>query len=64
MIRENVMDVYSVAFANGEKFSLVASNIDMARQMACRLVPDHAIVAASILGEVATGIEQCGAFNA
>ena len=45
MIRDNVMDVYSVVFANGDKFSLVARDITMARLTAHELVPDYAIVA-------------------
>ena len=45
MIRDNVMDVYSVAFANGDKFSLMARDATMARLTAHELVPDHAIVA-------------------
>ena len=45
MIRGNAMDVYTVAFANGEKFSLMAYDTTMARLMAQELVPDSAIVA-------------------
>jgi hypothetical protein len=45
MIRDNVMDVFSVAFANGDKFSLMARDSTMARLTAHELVPDHAIVA-------------------
>ena len=39
------MDVYSVVFANGDKFSLMARDSTMARLTAHELVPDHAIVA-------------------
>ena len=45
MIQCNVMDVYTVAFANEEKFSLMAYDTTMARLMAQELVPDSAIVA-------------------
>jgi hypothetical protein len=45
MIRGNAMDVYTVAFANEEKFSLMAYDTTMARLMAQELVPDSAIVA-------------------
>jgi len=45
MIRDNVMDVYSVFFANGDKFCLMARDITMARLTAHELVPDYAIVA-------------------
>jgi hypothetical protein len=45
MIRDNVMDVFSVAFANGDKFSLMSRDSTMARLTAHELVPDHAIVA-------------------
>ena len=45
MIRGNVMDVYSVVFANGDKFCLMARDITMARLTAHELVPDHTIVA-------------------
>ena len=44
MIKGNAMDVFSVAFANGDKFSLVARDTTMARLTAQELVPDHAIV--------------------
>jgi hypothetical protein len=44
MIKGNVMDVYSVFFANGDKFSLMARDSTMARLTAQELVPDHAIV--------------------
>ena len=45
MIQGNVMDVYTVAFANEEKLSLMAYGTTMARLMARELVPDSAIVA-------------------
>ena len=45
MIAGNVMDVYTVAFANGEQFSLMAYDTTMARLMARELMPDSAIVA-------------------
>ena len=45
MIKDNVMDVYSVAFANGDKFSLMARDSTMARLTAQELVPDYPIVA-------------------
>jgi hypothetical protein len=45
MIKGNVMDVYSVVFANGDKFCLMARDTTMARLTAHELVPDHAIVA-------------------
>ncbi len=44
MIRDNVMDVFSVAFANGDKFCLMARDTTMARLTAQELVPDYAIV--------------------
>jgi hypothetical protein len=45
MIRDNVMDVYSVVFANGDKFCLMARDITMARLTAHELVPNHDIFA-------------------
>ena len=45
MIAGNVMDVYTVAFANEEKFSLMAYDKTMACLMAQELVPDSAVVA-------------------
>jgi len=45
MIKGNAMDVYTVAFANGDKFALLARDSNMARLNAYELVPDHAIVA-------------------
>ena len=44
MIKGNVMDVFSVAFANGDKFCLMARDTTMARLTAQELVPDYAIV--------------------
>ena len=45
MIQCNVMDVYTVAFANEEKLSLMAYDTTMARLMAQELMPNSAIVA-------------------
>lgn len=45
MIRGNVMDVYTVVFANEEKFSLMAYDTTMARLMAQELVPNSTIIA-------------------
>ena len=39
------MDVYTVALANEEKFSLMAYDTTMARLMAQELMPNSAIVA-------------------
>ena len=44
MIKGNAMDVYTVAFANGDKFCLMARDTTMARLTAQELLPDHAIV--------------------
>jgi hypothetical protein len=44
MIKGNAMDVFSVAFTNGDKFCLMARDTTMARLAAQELVPDHAIV--------------------
>jgi hypothetical protein len=44
MIKGNAMDVYTVVFANGDKFALLARDITMARLTAHELVPDHAII--------------------
>jgi hypothetical protein len=44
MIKGNAMDVYTVVFANGDKFALLARDITMARLTAQELVPDYAIV--------------------
>jgi hypothetical protein len=51
MIKGNVMDVYSVVFANGDKFSLIARDSTMARLTAHELVPDHPIVAVHKIDE-------------
>ena len=51
MIKGNAMDVYTVQFANGDKFALLARDSNMARLNACELVPDHAIVAVHKLDE-------------
>ena len=45
MIKGNAMDVYTVAFVNEEKLSLMAYDTTMARLMAQELVPEYAIVA-------------------
>ena len=39
------MDVYTVQFADGDKFSLIARDSSMARLTALELVPDATIVA-------------------
>lgn len=39
------MDVYTVAFANGDNFSLMARDSTMARLNAQELMPDSAVVA-------------------
>lgn len=39
------MDVYTVVFANEEKFSLMAYDTTMARLMAQELVPNSTIIA-------------------
>lgn len=39
------MDVYTVVFGNGEKFSLMACDITMARLNAQELVPNSTIIA-------------------
>jgi hypothetical protein len=44
MIKGNAMDVFSVAFANGDKFGLIARDTTMARLTAQELLHDHAIV--------------------
>ena len=44
MIEGNAMDVFSVAFANGDKFGLIARDTTMARLTAQELLHDHAIV--------------------
>ena len=45
MIKGNAMDVYTVQFADGDKFSLIARDSGMARLTALELVPDATIVA-------------------
>lgn len=45
MITGNAMDVYTVVFGNGEKFSLMARDITMARLNAQELVPNSTIIA-------------------
>ena len=45
MIRGNAMDVYTVAFTNGDIFSLMANSQTMACLMAQELMPNSAIVA-------------------
>ena len=51
MIKGNAMDVYTVQFANGDKFSLMARNSAMARLNAYELVPDSPIVAVHRIDE-------------
>ena len=51
MIKGNAMDVYTVVFANGDKFSLMARYSAMARLNAYELVPDSPIVAVHKLDE-------------
>ena len=51
MIKGNVMDVYTVQFANGDKFSLMARDSTMARLTAYELVPDSPIVAVHKIDE-------------
>ena len=51
MIRGNAMDVYTVAFANEEKLSLMAYDTTMARLMAQELMPDSTIVAVHKIGQ-------------
>jgi hypothetical protein len=48
MIRGNAMDVYTVAFASGDQFSLMANNETMARLMALELAPKQEIIACHI----------------
>ena len=45
------MDVYTVQFANGDKFSLMARDSTMARLTAYELVPDSSIVAVHKIDE-------------
>lgn len=51
MIKGNAMDVYTVQFANGDKFSLMARDSTMARLTAYELVPDSPIVAVHKIDE-------------
>lgn len=51
MIKGNVMDVYTVAFANGEQFSLMANNRTAACLMAQELAPDQKLIACHITDE-------------
>jgi hypothetical protein len=45
MIRGNMMDVFTIAFENGEQFSLVAKDKKMAQLIAYKLIPGHKIIA-------------------
>lgn len=45
------MDVYTVQFANGDKFSLMARDSTMARLTAYELVPNSPIVAVHKIDE-------------
>ncbi len=51
MIKGNAMDVYTVQFANGDKFSLMARDSTMARLTAYELVPNSPIVAVHKIDE-------------
>lgn len=51
MIKGNVMDVYTVAFANGEQFSLMARDQTMACLMAQELAPGQKLIACHITDE-------------
>jgi len=51
MIKGNVMDVYTVAFANGEIFSLMARDQTMACLMAQELAPGQELIACHITDE-------------
>ena len=48
MIKGNAMDLYTVAFANGEIFSLMADNQTMACLMAQELAPGQELIACHI----------------
>lgn len=48
MIKGNAMDLYTVAFANGEIFSLMADNQTMACLMAQELAPGQQLIACHI----------------
>lgn len=45
MIKGNTMDVFTIAFDNGDQFSLMARDKAMARFMAHELVPNCKIIA-------------------
>ena len=48
MIQDNAMDVYTVAFANGDIFSLMANSQAMACLMAQELAPGQELIACHI----------------
>ena len=48
MIQGNAMDVYTVAFANGDIFSLMAKSESMACLMAQELAPGQELIACHI----------------
>ena len=48
MIQGNAMDVYTVAFANGDIFSLMAKSEAMACLMAQELAPGQELIACHI----------------
>ena len=48
MIQGNAMDVYTVAFANGDIFSLMANSQAMACLMAQELAPGQELIACHI----------------
>jgi len=45
MIKGNTLDVFTIAFDNGEQFSLMARDKTMARLMAHELAPNRQIIA-------------------
>lgn len=45
MIKGNVLDVFTIVFADGDQFSLMARDKNMARLMALELAPNQTIVA-------------------
>jgi hypothetical protein len=51
MIRGNAMDVYTVAFANGDIFSLMANGQTMACLMAQELAPGQELIACHIIDQ-------------
>ena len=51
MIRGNAMDVYTVAFANGDIFSLMAKSQTMACLMAQELAPGQELIACHIIDQ-------------